>query len=112
MPFTAALNNTQEVDVTVNPLDPDGQPAQLDAPVTVEVTSGSGTVRQATATDPLTFVVVSGDAPGVTEYLVKGDARIGTGEVLIQDTGTLTVTSVEASSFGFSVGTPRPKQTV
>lgn len=112
MPFVAALDNTQEVDVTVEPLDPDGQPAQLDGPVTVEVTSGNGTVRQATVENPLTFVVVSGDTPGTTEYLVRGDARIGTGEVIIQDTGTLTVTSAEASSFGFAVGTPRPKQTV
>lgn len=108
MPLDVACTNEQQVPVTATPRTASGRPAQVDGPLRVTVQSGDGTVLQDPAT-PLVFRAVSGDAPGVTEYLVEADADLGAGTTLIQDTVTLTVTSETATNFGLAGGTPEPK---
>lgn len=103
-----ACTNEQRVPITATPITESGRPAQVQGPLRITVTGGDGTVIQ-DPERPLEFKVVSGDAPGVTTYLVEADADLGEGETLIQDTVELTVTSETARSFGLSAGAPEPK---
>jgi hypothetical protein len=80
-----------------------GRPAAIEGALSITVISGDGTFLQDPA-EPLVFRVVSGDAVADTVYDVAGDADLGAGVVTIHDTVTLTVTSAQAASFGFTQG--------
>lgn len=108
MPLSTTSTNEQQVPITATPMTSSGRPAQVDGPLRVTVQSGDATFLQNPA-EPLVFRVVSGDAPGTTEYLVEADADLGAGVTLIQDTVTYTVTSETATSFGLASGPPEPK---
>jgi hypothetical protein len=108
MPLGIASNNEQKVKVTAQPTTSSGKPASLDGPLRVTVQSGEGTFTQ-DAAEPNSFFAVSGDNPGTTEYLVEGDADLGTDETLIQDVITYEVSGAQAANFGLVAGTPEPK---
>lgn len=103
-----ACTNDQKVTVVATPKTDGGRPAAIDGALRVTVQSGDGTFEQDPAT-PLQFKAVSGDAPGVTSYLVEADADLGAGVVLIQDIVELTVTGAQASNFGLAAGPVEPK---
>mgnify|MGYP001600512360 CR=1 FL=1 len=106
--FDVACNNEQQIPVNSSPSTDTGRPAQVDGALIISVQSGDGTFSQDPAT-PLVFKAVSGPSAGQTVYLVEADADLGAGVRRISDTVTLTVTSAEAASFGFSAGVPEPK---
>lgn len=108
MPLSVACDTDQKVKVTATPVSSSGRPAQLHGPLRITVQSGNGTFTQDPAT-PNEFYVVSPDEPGATEYLVQGDADLGEGETLIQDTVSADFTSATATSFGLSAGPAEPK---
>jgi hypothetical protein len=103
-----ACNTDQKVKVTAQPTTAGGHPARFDGALRVSVQSGDGSVSQDPA-EPNSFFAVSGDAPGETVYLVEGDADLGEGTTLIQDTVTLTVEGANAANFGLVAGSPEPK---
>jgi len=101
-------SNEEKVQVTAKPTTASGKPAAFDDVIRVTVQSGDGTFEQDPAT-PNAFFAVSGDAPGTTVYLVEGDADLGDGVTLIQDTVTLTVTGANAANFGLVAAAPVAK---
>ena len=102
MPLDLQCTNEEKIFITVNPVTRGGRPASLDGPVRVTPT-GEGTVEQVSDTS---FFVVSGDNPGATTYLVEGDADLGEGIILLQDSINLNVSSANASSLGMTAATP------
>lgn len=108
MPLAIACTNEEQIPVTAAPLTAAGHPAPVDGALRVTVLSGDGTVLQDPAT-PLVFRAVSGNSAGDTEYLVEADADLGAGVRTISDRVTLTVTSAEAASLGFTAGPAEPK---
>jgi hypothetical protein len=103
-----ACTNEEKVPVTATPKTATGRAAQFDGALRITVQSGDGTFEQDAAT-PNSFNAISGDAPGETSYLVEGDADLGAGVVLVQDTVVLTVSGANATSFGLTGGTPIAK---
>lgn len=102
MPLDLQCTNEEKILITVNPRTANGQPAALEGPVVVTPT-GEGTVEMVSDTS---FFVVSGDNPGATTYLVEGDADLGAGVVLLQDSINLNVSGALATSLGISAATP------
>lgn len=101
MPVDVAANTEQQVRVVVSPKTPSGKPAQVEGPVTVEVSSGSAVVsEQPSAEKPNEFVFVS-DSPGDGQIVVKADADLDVGEVReISDVINYSFAGVEAESLG------------
>jgi hypothetical protein len=108
--FSIACNTGQQVPVTSAPTTapPRSRPASIDGPLRVTKQSGDGSFLQDPAT-PLVVRFVAGDGPGTSVFLVEGDADLGAGETLIQETVELTVSSESAASFGFTAGPAEPK---
>lgn len=101
------ITTEQKVNVTVKPVTATGKPAAVDgAPVWV-VSDGNATL--AVADDGLSAFLISSDEPGTSTIVVSADADLS-GEVeTITDTISLVTKNANASSLGFSVGTPEPK---
>jgi hypothetical protein len=108
MPLDISSTDEEQVNVSVAPTTTSGRPARLDGALTVTVVDGDGTVLQDPAS-PLAFKAVSGPGPGITHYLVSGDADLGAGVVEVQDTVTYTVTGVQAANLGLVAGAIEPK---
>lgn len=108
MPLAVACTNEEQITVTATPKTAGGHVAQLDGPLRITVQSGDGSFTQ-DAASPLVFKAVSGDAIADTVYLVQGDADLGAGVTLIQDTVTLSVGSATAANLGFVAGPVEPK---
>lgn len=98
--------NEQKIRITATPTTQSGQPAALDGPLTVDVTSGDATVEQI---DDTSFFVVSGANPGPSTFVVSGDADLGAGVVPISDGINLNVSGALASNLGLTAGSPEPK---
>lgn len=112
MPLSTACSTEQKVPITVSPMTTQGNPAQIDGGLKVEVLDGDGSFEYDEAAAPNMFYVVSGDGAGVTHYRVSADANMQAGEdqvTMIQDTVDLTVSGANAASFGLSAGTPVAK---
>ena len=103
-----ACTNEEKVLVTAAPVTSSGKPARVDGALRITRVSGTGDFSQ-DAAEPLKFYAISGDEPGDTVFNVKVDADLGSGEVLIEDTVTLTVSSASAASFGLSAAAPEKK---
>ncbi len=101
-------SNEEQVPITASPVSSSGKPARFDGALRITVQSGNSTFTQDPAT-PNAFNVVSEDAPGVTDYLVEGDADLGSGVTLIQEVVRYTVTGANAAAFGLVGGTAIPK---
>lgn len=106
--FGIACNNEQKVKVTASPTTSSGRPATLDGALKVEVVSGDGTFTQ-DAAEPNSFFAVSGESVGTTVYKVSGDADLGEGQVLIEESVELEVSGAQAQNFGLVAGAPEPK---
>lgn len=100
-----ACTTEQKVTVRLNPKTLGGRAAQLDGPVRVTVQSGDGTIEQDAAT-PNEFTAVSADTPGVTDYLVEGDADLGAGVEPISDVFRLVVEGAKAANLGMVADEP------
>jgi len=107
MPFEVTLTNEQQVRVTATPKTSGGKPASLDGALRATVISGEGTFMAGSNDNEV--VLVSSDNPGDTSYLIEGDADLGAGVELIQDTVTMHVVGANASNLGITVGTPELK---
>lgn len=103
-----ATTNEEKIKVTAAPQTAAGNPAQIDGPLRVTITSGAATVVQDPAT-PLEVTFVSSDAPGDTVGVIEADADLGAGVELISEAFTYSVAGAKAAALGFSVGTPEPK---
>lgn len=104
MPLETAQLPTEQTRVQANPLDANGNPAQIDAtnPLRAEVVSGPGRVVDAGA--PNQVVLIFGDSPGdVTVFNVVGDADLGAGVVELSDQVTGTVSQPLATALGLGV---------
>jgi hypothetical protein len=108
MALAVTCTNEEKIKVTAAPVTAEGNPAQIDGALTIEVQSGDGTFTQDPA-EPLAFFAVSGTALGDTVYKVSGDADLGSGVVTIEDLVTLTVMGAQAKSFGLTAGAPEAK---
>lgn len=108
MPLDLSITNEEKITVTASPTTTTGRPASLDGPLRVSVISGSGSFTQDPAV-PNTVTLVSGDDPGDTSYLIEGDADLGAGVTLIQDTAVLHVAGAQAAALGLVAGAPEPK---
>ena len=106
MPIEVTLDNEQKVLVTANPTTKSGNPATLDGPVVVEVSSGDCTVEMVSDTS---FFVVSGSQVGDSVVQVSADADLGAGVVTVSDAVVAHVAGALATNFGLSAGTPEPK---
>ncbi len=108
MPQEASITNEQKIPASVTPLSEAGKPAKLDGALAWSVISGTGTVANVSA-DGLTAELVSGDDPGDTTYLIKGDADLGSGVVEVSDTIVLHVLGAMAAHLGIEFGAAVPK---
>lgn len=111
MPLDISITTEQQVRITATPVTASGNPAALDGALRVSVISGTATGESDPA-NPLRVILRASDTPGATTFLIEGDADLGAGVVLIQDTATLTVIGAMASSLGLVVGTPEPKDVI
>lgn len=106
--LTVKITNEQQVVVTLNPKTDSGKPAKLDGIPTWEKT-GDGLATIEVAPDGMSATLISADDPGITQFLVSGDADLGEGVEPISDTITLDVSSATAKNLGLTVGTPTNK---
>ena len=108
--LTVKITNEQQVVITLSPKTDSGKPAKLDGIPTWEKT-GDGLATIVVAADGLSATLISADDPGVTQFLVSGDADLGEGVEPIADTITLDVSSATAKNLGLVAGTPTNKPT-
>lgn len=101
------ITNAQKIKATLAPVTQSGKPAKLDGKPTWSVVDGDGTVS--VSDDGLSADLVSGDNPGVTNYLVEADADLGEGVETISSAIVLTVVGEKASSLGITLGQPEDK---
>ena len=97
--------NEEKVLVTIAATTAAGNPAAVDA-VTFTVTSGDATVVEVEAN--VSYYVVSG-AGGLSTIEVTADADLGEGVVALTDAIEYFVVAAQASSLGFTAGTPELK---
>ena len=102
---TVSLTNTQKVPFQLAPVDVDGNPAPIE---NFEV-DFQGADLSLEMTDEKSGFIVSGSTLGTFPILFKADARIGDGEVIIQEAHEVTVTNPEATALTGTFGTPVPK---
>ena len=107
MPIEITLTNEQKVRIFANPTTVSGKSAQLDGPIRATMISGEGSAQP--GNNDLEVVLLSGDNPGDSTFLIDADADLGEGVVLVQDTVTLHVQGAMAASLGLSPGTPELK---
>jgi hypothetical protein len=108
MPLSLTITNEQKIKITVTPTTASGKPAQLDGPIRVSTVSGESTAV-AVDGEPNSAYLVSADTPGATTFLVEGDADLGAGVQLEQDTAELNVAGALAANLGLTAGTAEPK---
>lgn len=101
------ITNEQKILMTVKPVTATGKPAKLDGPIAVTATSGESTFE--IQPDGNSFYLISADTPGDSQFLVEGDADLGSGVETISDTVKLTVEGAKAANLGLTSGTPEPK---
>ena len=104
MNLNLTINDEQKVNVTINPVDADGNAVSLVGAPVWTVTSGDATL--AVAADGLSAFVISG-AVGIASVITvvgQGDPTVGVDPVT--DTITLTVTAAEATDLGLTAAPP------
>ncbi len=101
------ITNAQKIKATLAPVTQSGKPAKLDGKPAWSVVDGSGTL--VVSDDGLSADLVSGDEPGVTNFLVEADADLGEGVETISSAIVLTVVGEKASSLGITLGQPEDK---
>jgi hypothetical protein len=106
--LTLSCTSEEKILVRAVPVTPTGHLALLDGVLSVERQSGEATVAWVDG-DPLAFWLVSADTPGVTAFLVSGDADLGEGVQTIADVIQLQVEGAKASSLGLVAEAPVPK---
>ena len=110
MPADFASTNEQKVSgIVLTPLSAGGKPAKMDGAMTWETVVDGGADIVVNMPDGLNVTLVSGDDPGISQFLVKGDADLGAGVVEISDLVTYTVNGALAANIGFGTGTVEPK---
>jgi hypothetical protein len=108
MPLNLGITNEEKIPVTCTPTTSTGNSALLDGALRVSVISGDSTFSQDPGT-PNTVSLISSSTPGDTTFLIEGDADLGAGVTLIQDTVTLSVAGALAANLGLSAGAAEPK---
>lgn len=92
---------------TANVTDEDGDPAQLDGPLAVEIEEGGkGTFE--VSPDGKSVKLISPDAneADVTVFHIKGDADLGAGVETIEDVVTYTTHPTKATALGGAMSAP------
>lgn len=98
------ITNEEKVQVTLNPVTPAGNPANLDGTPTWAVTEGDATLD--VAEDGLSAFLISGEANTNSKIEITADADLGEGMVTITDMIDLVVVQASASALGAIIGTP------
>lgn len=99
------LSNTQKVPYTLDPRDSDGNPSAVEN-FDVDFQGADLTLEK---TDEKTGFIVSGSTLSTFPIIFKADARIGDGEVIIQETHDITVANPEATTLTGTFGAPVSK---
>jgi hypothetical protein len=98
------LTTEQKARVTATPQTASERPASLDGPLRASVVSdGTGGASVADGNSALEVVLIPGDTPGDVTFLVEGDADLGAGVTLIQDTVILHAAGAQAAALGLGV---------
>jgi hypothetical protein len=105
MPIEVSMTNEERVRLTITPMTPGGQPAQVDGAAQWSV-EGSCTVEPINDTSAW---ILSGDTIGDSTVTVGCDADLGEGVVALGDTCLVHVGNPMAANLGLSAGTPELK---
>lgn len=109
MPLDLTIDTTQEIPVTLKPVDTTGAPIALKTPPKWTVTAGIATVVP--ATDGLSALLVSSDTPGDSIITISEDGSSVTDTITLHVDQFVPPAPVLAS-FGLTAGTAIPKPTV
>ena len=103
---TMILTDTQEVDLSIQPVDKKGKPAQVDG-TPQWVSSDPAVVEVVPAADGLSCVAKAKDNLGHAQISVSADADLGEGVRTITGVLDIDVVAGEAVSLAVITGTPR-----
>lgn len=106
---TKDLGVNQNADATINPLDADGNPAQIEAGSTQWAVSDP-TLAEVTSIDDKNANVRNLGVVGTYELTVSADADLGEGVTTITDALTINAVPGEAVNLGLSLGEPKPNE--
>lgn len=104
--LSIACTNEEKVKISVSPVTATGRPASIDGAIRVFVQAGEATV---VPVDDYSVYLVSGDNPGVSQFLVQADADLGEGVVLLEDAVELVVSGAQAAALGLFASPPELK---
>lgn len=105
MPLNLAITNEEKINVTLNPVTANGNPATVDG---APVWSVEGDATLEVAADGLSAYLISG-AAGASTVTVTADADLGEGVVTLSDVIALNVIPAGAAALGFTAGAAEPK---
>ena len=110
MPLSVDLNTSQDLLVTISPVDDRGEPSAIEAGTLTGLSLTPAVIADGTLVDPATYGItdagteallcVTTGATGTFEVQVSGDADVGAGVQTISDLVTGTVSHAFAKSLG------------
>lgn len=103
---TMILTDTQEVDLSIQPEDKKGKPAQVDG-TPAWVSSDPTIVEVIPAADGLSAVAKAGANLGHAQISVSADADLGAGVITITGVMEFDIVAGQAVSLGVVAGAPR-----
>lgn len=109
MPIEGNCTNEEMLPLSIAFTTLGGRPAEVQGDPTVTLVSGDPTASVRPGPDAFHPFLASGDLPGDLVFLVSGDADLGEGVVLVQDTVTIHVAGAQAGAVGLSLGAAVPK---
>jgi len=98
------LTDTQQVRISIAPVDKKGAPAEVQSVAFSSSDSGVASVTQDPADEKAALVVAG--LPGTCQIQVTADADLGNGVTTITGTLDLTVVGGEAVALGINAGAP------
>ena len=106
MSLEITIDDTQKVNVKINPTTDAGTAAKLDG---VPVWTADGASIVVPAADGLSAFLVSADVAGDTTFTVSADADLGAGVTTITGSIILHVIDAQATNLGLSADAAIPK---
>jgi hypothetical protein len=103
--MSLVITDTQEVGLSISPVDKKGHPAKVDGPP-VWTSSDDSIATVSAAEDGLSAVVSANVNLGKAQINVSADADLGEGQTSITGTLEIEVVAGEAVSLAINAGTP------
>lgn len=100
------MSNTEKLPFSISPVDGAGNPSSVENLVVEPLDAADLTVEM---TDATSGFIVSGSTLGDFKVRFRADARIGDGEVVVEEVHDVTVAVPEATTLGGTFGAPVPK---